>query len=227
MVRFRMKSTPIHRWRLTLCTLTAIFAISGAIWFFAYHWDPRPEWLARIDASHQPFDAAVLALGGPDVVALDHKIWKEVLRRPMWDTGDVDELWAIHDTLDQPLSSYPDDTPKPEVLSILVRQGAQAALHERFFVEAPVTPAARERYVSLLHDDMFHGNRDRRINAALALMELGFLEEPGIRGAVERLLDDSDEYVRTTVALQLGYYDEKKSRVAALENRRKKAGQKP
>lgn len=199
----------------------AVASIGGAGWFFAYHWDPRPEWLAKIDASYQPFDAVVLARGGPEIVALQDRIWKEILRRPIWDTADIDELWAIHDTLDRPLSTYPDDTPKPEVLSILVRQGAQAALHERFFARAPVTPAAKERYVSLLHNDLFHANRDRRINAALALIGLGFLEEPGVRASVERLLEDRDPDVRTAVAVQLGYYDDKKAREASMAGRKK------
>ncbi len=185
--------------------------------------DRRAKWLKTIDELAK-FDPEVLKQAGGGAVELNDRIWN-IASRPLWDVADIDELWSIYNRWNRDLDSYSKDTPRSESVPLLVAMGAGNILGIRFDDDAPVTHAARERYISLLVEDLFNPVAGRRSDSALNLITTkNFLEEPGVRTAVEGLLDDPDEEVRKVVALQLGYHDEARRRREALDERKKAIG---
>jgi len=194
----------------------SIFLLSRRDW--------RAEWVKRLD-QFGTFDPEVLKQAGGGALELSDHIWKDIAHRPLWDVAEIDELWLIYGRWNRDPDSYPKNMPRSETVSLLVAKTAGDILGVRFDDDAPVTPAARERYISLLVEDLFNPVAVRRSDSALTLiMTKNFLEQPGIRTAVERLLDDPDEEVRKVVALQLGYHDEAKRRQSSLDERKKAIG---
>jgi len=211
-----------RRTRIVLVCLGLSLAVGFVVYYFAWS-DRRPEWIRRLDEV-QRFDPEVLKQAGGGAVDLEARI-QEIAQRPLWDVADVDELWKIYGRYDRDLRSYPKDIPRSESIPILVAMTASYYLEMRFEGDTPFTPAARERYMSLLVEDLFSPVAGRRSDSALGLiLGTGTLEEPGIRAQVERLLDDPDEEVRKVVALQLGYHDEAKRRQSSLDERKKAIG---
>lgn len=170
-----------------------------------------PEWAVRIEESVPRIEPSAGSRLTPEASATQARLLNDILRRPTWGVEEASDVAGVI------RAGYPrawtsrGGLTDAEFSAAMVHTAAMLAAIARLEAGAPVDAAARAVVVETLVDELAHPFAERRSGAAVALIVTRSIEDPAVRGEVERLLDDADSETAQIVALQLTHYDDQRS----------------
>ncbi|MBL8745105.1 MAG: hypothetical protein JNK58_01980 [Phycisphaerae bacterium] len=199
-------------WLVCGCFGGLLFA--AGLWFLLMRTDRRSP-LSRLDHDIPRYHWS------PDHVVLEHDgkrisfIQNDLLRRPVWDVTEakilVDAVRAGYRRAERDLDPIPTIAERSERI---VFRFTMNAITGRLEYGAPITAPARQMLIGLLIEELDDSFPERRRSAAATLINRGEIENPVIRVAVERLLDDPDPDTVEHIGFLLTRYDDEKLRRA-------------
>lgn len=183
--------------------------VAGGVWTAARR-APDPQWLRQVDALPRYVRTANDRCTDADAAQIEF-IEQDLLRRPMWDVAEARQLIDIILAGYAKPSRDPDQTREERSKSI-VFNAAMLAIGTRLAFAAPITAPARCLLIDALVAELEAPFPERRVNAAVELIQLGEIEDRTVRAAVERLIDDPDPITAEDVAFVLTRYDDDQAR---------------
>jgi hypothetical protein len=193
--------------------VTGLFIAIG-LWYLSIQPD-RASPLSRLDHDIPRYRWS------PDQVVLENDgkrisfIHNDLLHRPLWDVAEAtilsDAVKIGYRRAERDLDPVPTIAERSERI---VFHFTMNAITGRLEYDAPITVPARRMLIELLIEELDAVFPERRRSAAATLINRGEIEDPAIRAAVERLMDDPDLDTVEHIGFLLTRYDDDKVRRA-------------
>lgn len=191
--------------------LTALGVVALLAPLVAYAIKP-PEWRVYLD-EHLPVFDPDKPMPGLRGEWLNRVIeLQRLARKPAWESRDIEHLTGlVRSGYPRSIRTGGSESPlnEDEWGAYDVWSWSGRCLSERLHSRAPIPPGGRDSIIACWLDELEAGFAERRVDAAMMLLEHKAVEEGYVWKRVESLLDDPDQQVREVIALQLGNFKEK------------------